>query len=61
MIDRDDETCLQTDTRVATIEVKVKKLDAELGRYKEQMSKLRPGPGRVSRSTFLHQLSRQLK
>jgi charged multivesicular body protein 5 len=35
-----------TDTRVASIEVKVKKLDAELGRYKEQMSKLRNGPGK---------------
>jgi charged multivesicular body protein 5 len=35
-----------TDTRVASIEVKVKKLDAELVRYKEQMSKLRNGPGK---------------
>lgn len=30
-----------------SIEVKIKKLDAELGRYKEQMSKLRGGPGKV--------------
>jgi len=35
-----------TDTRMASIEVKVKKLDAELARYKEQMSKLRNGPGK---------------
>ena len=35
-----------TDARVASIEVKIKKLDAELGRYKEQMSKLRNGPGK---------------
>jgi hypothetical protein len=27
--------------------VKIKKLDGELGRYKEQMSKLRNGPGKV--------------
>lgn len=35
-----------TDTRMASIEVKIKKLDGELGRYKEQMSKLRNGPGK---------------
>ncbi|KAF5393147.1 hypothetical protein D9757_001325 [Collybiopsis confluens] len=35
-----------TDARVASIEVKVKKLDGELSRYKEQMSKLRNGPGK---------------
>ncbi|KAG7449425.1 vacuolar protein sorting-associated protein 60 [Guyanagaster necrorhizus] len=35
-----------TDGRIASIEVKVKKLDGELGRYKEQMSKLRNGPGK---------------
>jgi len=38
----------QTDTRMANIEVKVRKLDGELARYKEQMSKLRNGPGKVS-------------
>lgn len=32
---------------MASIEVKVKKLDGELARYKEQMSKLRNGPGKV--------------
>ncbi|KAF9478166.1 vacuolar protein sorting-associated protein 60 [Pholiota conissans] len=35
-----------TDARMSTIEVKIRKLDAELGRYKEQMSKLRNGPGK---------------
>ncbi|KAF5358906.1 hypothetical protein D9758_004803 [Tetrapyrgos nigripes] len=35
-----------TDTRISSIEVKIKKLDGELGRYKEQMSKLRNGPGK---------------
>ncbi|KAF8639942.1 hypothetical protein AX17_001192 [Amanita inopinata Kibby_2008] len=37
---------VSTDARVASIEVKVKKLDGELARYKEQMSKLRNGPGK---------------
>jgi charged multivesicular body protein 5 len=31
---------------MASIEVKVRKLDGELARYKEQMSKLRNGPGK---------------
>jgi len=31
---------------MASIEVKIKKLDGELARYKEQMSKLRGGPGK---------------
>jgi len=35
-----------TDARIGSIEVKVKKLDGELARYKEQMSKLRNGPGK---------------
>ncbi|KAG6821529.1 hypothetical protein H0H93_000038 [Arthromyces matolae] len=35
-----------TDARIGTIEVKVRKLDAELARYKEQLSKLRNGPGK---------------
>ncbi|KAG6910934.1 hypothetical protein DXG01_005988 [Tephrocybe rancida] len=39
-------TSLQTDARVASIEVKVRKLDAELARYKEQLGKLRNGPGK---------------
>ncbi|EIM87947.1 vacuolar protein sorting-associated protein 60 [Stereum hirsutum FP-91666 SS1] len=37
-----------TDARVGSIEVKIKKLDGELGRYKEQMSKLRNGPGKAA-------------
>ncbi|KAL5530590.1 VPS60 [Sanghuangporus sanghuang] len=37
---------VSTDSRVQSIEVKIKKLDTELGRYKEQMSKLRNGPGK---------------
>ena len=40
-------TDIQTDTRIGTIEVKIKKLDAELGAFKTQMSKLRDGPGKV--------------
>ncbi|KAG8733922.1 hypothetical protein FRC11_000146 [Ceratobasidium sp. 423] len=32
-----------TDTRIAGIEVKIKKLDGELSRYKEQMTKMRNG------------------
>ncbi|KIO29034.1 hypothetical protein M407DRAFT_71075, partial [Tulasnella calospora MUT 4182] len=35
-----------TDSRVSTIEVKVKKLDAELTKYRDQMAKMRPGPGK---------------
>ncbi|KAG2115972.1 Snf7 family [Suillus discolor] len=35
-----------TDARVASVEVKIRKLDGELLRYKEQMSKLRSGPGK---------------
>ncbi|KIY69749.1 vacuolar protein sorting-associated protein 60 [Cylindrobasidium torrendii FP15055 ss-10] len=37
-----------TDARMESIEVKIKKLDAELGRYKEQMGKMRPGPGKTA-------------
>ena len=43
-----DRTVTQTDARIASIEVNVKKLDGELMRYKEQMSKLRNGPGKVT-------------
>jgi charged multivesicular body protein 5 len=38
---------------MASIEVKIRKLDAELARYKEQMSKLRPGPGKVLFQYFI--------
>ena len=37
----------QTDARMSSIEVKIRKLDGELARYKEQMSKLRNGPGKA--------------
>jgi len=38
---------------MSSIEVKIRKLDGELARYKEQMAKLRNGPGKVSkRGTF---------
>jgi hypothetical protein len=43
-------TAVQTDTRVGTIEVKIRKLDAELGTFKAQMAKMREGPGKVSHS-----------
>ncbi|TFK71765.1 vacuolar protein sorting-associated protein 60 [Pluteus cervinus] len=35
-----------TDARMASVEVKIRKLDGELSRYKEQMSKMRNGPGK---------------
>ncbi|KAI9033305.1 charged multivesicular body protein 5-like protein [Hyaloraphidium curvatum] len=35
-----------TDSRVDSVEVKIKKLDAELVRYKDQMKKMREGPGK---------------
>jgi len=31
---------------MSSIEVKIRKLDAELGRYRDQLAKLRPGPGK---------------
>jgi charged multivesicular body protein 5 len=37
---------LSTDARVDAIEVKIKKLDSELIRYKDQMATLREGPGK---------------
>ncbi|KAI8923896.1 Snf7-domain-containing protein [Entophlyctis helioformis] len=35
-----------TDTRVDSVEVKIKKLDAELIKYKDQMKVMRDGPGK---------------
>ncbi|CAI2166274.1 14563_t:CDS:2 [Funneliformis geosporum] len=35
-----------TDTRVDAVEVKIKKLDAELAKYRDQMKKMRDGPGK---------------
>lgn len=46
-------TAVQTDTRVGTIEVKIRKLDAELGTFKAQMAKMREGPGKVSHSCWI--------
>lgn len=34
------------DGRVATVEVKIKKLDGELARYRDQLNKMRDGPGK---------------
>lgn len=55
----------QTETRIAAIEVKVKRLDGELQRYKEQLAKLKPGHARVCAgllvlATFLVGLARLL-
>ncbi|KAJ3332044.1 hypothetical protein HDU93_009376, partial [Gonapodya sp. JEL0774] len=36
----------QVDQRTESVDVKIRKLDAELLRYKEQMAKLRDGPGK---------------
>ena len=41
---------------MSSIEVKVRKLDGELARYKEQMAKLRNGPGKVKRSPLSYHL-----
>lgn len=40
--------CFQTDTRVSSLEVKLRKLDAELSVFKNQMSKMREGPGKAA-------------
>ncbi|KZW04345.1 putative charged multivesicular body protein 5 [Exidia glandulosa HHB12029] len=37
-----------TETRIGAIEVKIKKLDAELVKFREQMAKLRNGPGKTA-------------
>jgi charged multivesicular body protein 5 len=42
---------VSTDNRIGSIEVKIKKLDAELSVFKGQMAKLRDGPGKVSQSS----------
>lgn len=39
---------VSTEQRADGVEVKVRKLDAELGRYRDQMKKMRDGPGKVS-------------
>ncbi|CDO73731.1 hypothetical protein BN946_scf185015.g59 [Trametes cinnabarina] len=45
-VEGSSERAWKCDTRMASIEVKIKKLDGELARYKEQMSRLRNGPGK---------------
>jgi charged multivesicular body protein 5 len=40
------ETIANTDSRVESVDKKIAKLDAELVKYKQQMSKMRPGAGR---------------
>jgi hypothetical protein len=46
---------------MGSIEVKVKKLDAELGVFKAQMAKMRDGPGKVSRSRRWRQVESSLR
>lgn len=36
-----------TESRADSVQVKIRKLDAELTRYRDQMKKLRDGPGKV--------------
>lgn len=38
-----------TDVRIDSIEVKVRKLDAELTKYRDQMRRMKEGPGKVRR------------
>jgi len=40
------EAIASTEIRASSIEVKIRKLDAELGRYKDQIAKMRSGPGK---------------
>ncbi len=42
----------QADVRVDAVEVKIKKLDAELTRYRDQLKKMREGPAKVKRNTI---------
>ncbi|KAJ2549115.1 Vacuolar protein-sorting-associated protein 60 [Coemansia sp. RSA 1933] len=41
-----DDAITSTDSRVEAVEVKIKKLDGELIRFREQMNKMRNGPGK---------------
>ena len=36
-----------TDLRIDSIEVKIRKLDAELTKYRDQMRRMKEGPGKV--------------
>lgn len=37
----------KVDSRAESVDKKIARLDAELGKYKEQMKKMRDGPGKV--------------
>ncbi|KAJ1801234.1 Vacuolar protein-sorting-associated protein 60 [Coemansia sp. RSA 2399] len=41
-----DDAITSTDSRVGAVEVKIKKLDGELARFRDQMKKMRDGPGK---------------
>ena len=41
------EAIASTEARADGVEVKIRKLDGELGRYRDQMKKMRDGPGKV--------------
>ncbi|ORX69761.1 hypothetical protein DL89DRAFT_216991, partial [Linderina pennispora] len=43
-----DDAISSTDARVSAVEVKIRKLDGELARYRDQMQKMRDGPGKNS-------------
>lgn len=37
-----------TDARIDSVQVKLKKLDGELGRYRDQMKRMKDGPGKAA-------------
>ncbi|KAJ2844098.1 Vacuolar protein-sorting-associated protein 60, partial [Coemansia erecta] len=41
-----EDAITSTDKRVGEVETKIKKLDGELARYRDQLSKMREGPGK---------------
>lgn len=43
------EAIASTEARADGVEVKIRKLDGELARYRDQMKKMRDGPGKVRR------------
>ncbi|KAJ1951202.1 Vacuolar protein-sorting-associated protein 60 [Linderina macrospora] len=43
-----DDAISSTDARAGAVEVKIRKLDGELARYRDQMKKMRDGPGKNS-------------
>jgi charged multivesicular body protein 5 len=50
-----------TDARIDTIEVKLRKLEAELSRYKDQLKRLREGPGKAAVQKRALQVLKQKK